>query len=143
VIVPDVNLLLYAEVDAFPQHAKARAWWEQTLNGQRAVGLPAVAVFGFVRISTHRKVFDRPMTVSDALGRVRAWMARPRVTLLSPGPGYLELALQLLEASGASGNLTTDAQIAAHAIEVNGEVCSNDADFARFAGLRWRNPLAD
>ncbi len=141
-IVPDVNLLLYAEIDAFPVHAATRRWWEDTLSGAHQVGLAPVAIFGFLRIGTNRRVFTRPLPVDDALARVRAWLDRPNATLLVPGSRHLEISFGLLGTLGTGANLTTDVQLAAHAIELNAELCSNDADFARFEGLRWVNPLA-
>lgn len=141
-IIPDVNLLLYAEIDAFPQHRKARKWWEETLGGERIVGLAPVSVFGFLRIGTNRRVFAEPLPMEDAVRRVEGWLAVPCVTLLVAGPRHLEAALGMLRALGAAGNLTTDVQLAAHAVETGGEVCSNDTDFARFEGVRWVNPIA-
>jgi uncharacterized protein len=140
-IVPDVNLLLYAEIDAHPLHAPARRWWEDALSSDRQVGLAPVCLFGFLRIATNRRVFTEPLGVDDAIARVAAWLARPNVTTLVPGRGHLEIAFRLLRHLGTGGNLTTDVQIAAHALEVNGEVCSNDGDFSRFEGLRCVNPL--
>jgi toxin-antitoxin system PIN domain toxin len=141
VIIPDVNLLLYAEIDAHRLHARARQWWEAALSGERQVGLAPVSVFGFLRLSTSRHVFTRPLPIGDAVGRVESWLMRPNVAALVPGRGHMETALGLLRQLGTAANLTTDVQIAAHAIEVNGEVYSNDGDFARFEGLRWINPL--
>jgi toxin-antitoxin system PIN domain toxin len=141
VIVPDVNLLLYAEIDAYPVHAAARAWWEATLRGDRLVGLAPVCLFGFLRISTNRRVFVEPLPVDEAIARARRWLAEPNVTLLAAGSRHLETAFRLLGALGTGANLTTDVQIAAHAIETNGEVFSNDGGFGRFEGLRWINPL--
>jgi uncharacterized protein len=101
-----------------------------------------VAAFAFVRIATHRRVFAEPLPVEDALGRVRAWLERPNVTFLVPGTRHLEIAFRLIGQLGTASNLTTGAQLAAHAIEHGGEVHSNDGDFSRFDGLRWVNPLA-
>ncbi len=140
-IVPDINLLLYAEIDAYPTHRAARTWWEELLSGDRAVGIAPPCLFGFLRISTNRRVFEDPLPVDDAIARARRWLAQPNVTLLVPGREHLDLAFRLLRQAGTGGNLTTDVQIAAHAIEHGGEVHSNDADFARFEGLRWVNPL--
>lgn len=112
------------------------------LGGVTEVGLAAPAVFGFLRLATSRRVFERPLAVDDAAGRVESWLARPQARFLLPGPRHLEISLGLLRGAGAAGNLTTDAQLAALAIEYQGEVHSNDADFARFPGLRWINPLA-
>lgn len=140
-IVPDVNLLLYAYFTAFPLHGRARVWWEAVLGERREVGLPGPVVFGFLRIATNGRVFDPPMTVERALGHVDGWVARPHVRLLPPGPRHLEIAGRLLREAGTAADLTTDVQIAALALEHGAEVCSNDTDFARFAGLRWSNPL--
>jgi toxin-antitoxin system PIN domain toxin len=141
-IVPDVNLLLYAVINAFPQHKTARAWWEETINSPVEVGLAAPAVFGFIRIATNPRILNPPMTVEAATGYVSAWLAQPNVNILTPGPRHLEIAFELLRGVGTGGNLTTDAQLAALAVEHNAEMCSNDTDFARFPGLRWSNPLA-
>jgi toxin-antitoxin system PIN domain toxin len=142
VIVPDVNLLLYAEIDAYAVHAAARRWWEDLLNGDRAVGIAPVCLFGFLRIATNRRVFVEPLAMDDAIGRVREWLEQPNVSCIVPGARHLEIALGLLTQLGAAGNLTTDVQLASHALEHNGELHSNDSDFARFEGLRWINPLA-
>jgi toxin-antitoxin system PIN domain toxin len=141
VIVPDINLLLYAEIDAHPSHATARRWWEETLSSDRQVGLAPVCLFGFLRLSTNRRVYVDPLPVNNAIARVETWLERPNVTVLVPGREHVQIAFRLLRALGTAANLTTDVQIAAHAIEVNGEVHSNDSDFARFDGLRWVNPL--
>lgn len=141
-IIPDVNLLLYAEIDAYPQHDTARVWWEDILSGDIRVALPSIAIFGFLRISTNRRIFEEPLSLPDALGRVETWLARNNVLFLGPGPRHLETAFALLHALGTGGNLTTDVQLAAYAIENQAELCSNDLDFGRFTGLRWTNPLA-
>jgi toxin-antitoxin system PIN domain toxin len=141
VIVPDVNLLLYAELDAHPLHRPARKWWEGALNGQREVGLAPVAIFGFLRIATNRRIFTVPLGIDDAIERVNGWLARPNVRTVVPGRRHLELAFGLLRQLGSGANLTTDVQLAAHALELNAEVYSNDVDFGRFEGLRWTNPL--
>lgn len=141
-IVPDVNLLLYAHVTAFSQHARARRWWQELMNGSRGVGLAAPALFGFVRLATNPRVLDPPLAIGTALEHVEGWLDRPHVHFLQPGPRHLEIAFGLLRELGAGANLTTDVQLAALAIEHQGEVHSNDGDFGRFAGLRWVNPVA-
>jgi toxin-antitoxin system PIN domain toxin len=142
VIIPDVNMLLYAEIDAYPHHETARVWWEDALSSDIRVALPSIAIFGFLRISTNRRIFEEPLSLHDALGRVETWLARNNVSFLGPGPRHLETAFALLRTLGTGGNLTTDVQLAAHAIENQAELCSNDLDFGRFPGLRWTNPLA-
>ena len=141
-IVPDVNLLLYAHVTAFPEHPRARRWWEGLLNGSHEVGLAGPALFGFVRLASNPRVLDRLLPVEQALQRVEAWLERPHVHFVQPGPRHLEIAFDLLRQAGVAANLTTDAQLAALAIEHQGELHSNDADFGRFPRLRWVNPLA-
>lgn len=140
-IVPDVNLLLYATIDAFAEHAAARRWWEERLNGDVEIGLAGPALFGFVRIATNPRVLDPPLAVDDCLACVESWLERPQVSFLLPGPRHVELAFRLLRHLGVAANLTTDVQLAALAIEYQAELHSNDADFARFSQLRWVNPL--
>jgi toxin-antitoxin system PIN domain toxin len=142
-MVPDVNLLLYAHLDAFPEHARARRWWKDALSGEREVGIAAPALFGFVRIATNPRVFDPPLPLATALEHAGAWLARPRARFLLPGPRHLGIAFGLLRALGTAANLTTDVQLAALAIEHQAELCSHDTDFGRFPGLRWTDPLAD
>src|SRR5687767_14020131 len=99
-------------------------------------------MFGFIRISTNRRVFNEPLAVAEPITRVRRWLGQPNVTVLIPATRYLDTAFQLLVQLGTASNLTTDVQLAAHAMEHAGEVHSNDSDFGRFDGLRWVNPLA-
>lgn len=140
-IVPDLNLLLYAHFDSFREHGQSRAWWEDAVNGGREIGIAPVTLFGFIRIATHRRVFDSPLGIEDALAVTSAWLEQENVSLLVPGARYVDIAFGLLRSLGAAGNLTSDVQLAAHAIERQAEVCSNDTDFGRFPGLRWSNPL--
>jgi uncharacterized protein len=140
-IVPDINLLLYANIASFPQHQAAHAWLTAILNGDEQLLLPSVSVFGFIRIATNPRVFDRAMSVDEALARVETWLGQPQVHFLAPGPRHTEIAFRLLRELGSAGNLTTDVQLAAHAMENQAELHSNDTDFARFKDLRWVNPL--
>jgi toxin-antitoxin system PIN domain toxin len=140
-LIPDVNILVYAYNRDARSHPVAREWWERTLTQQRPVGMPWVTVLGFIRIMTHRGILDNPMQVKDAVRRTRAWLNHPRVEILTPGDRHAEILFGLLTELGAAGNLTTDAHLAALAIEYQAELVSTDADFARFAGLRWFNPL--
>ena len=139
-IVPDVNLLLYANITDFKDHAAAKRWWERVVTAEE-VGLTSPAVYGFVRLATNPRIFDPPMSVDDALSRVERWLERTSVHFLLPGPRHLEIAFGLLRNIGTAGNLTTDVQLAAFALEYQAELHSNDSDFARFPGLRWFNPL--
>jgi toxin-antitoxin system PIN domain toxin len=98
---------------------------------------------GFIRIATHRGILRDPIFLADATGIVRSWLRAPRVQILIPGEMHAEILFGLLEKLGSAGNLTTDAHLAALAIEYRAEVASIDADFARFHGLRWFNPIAN
>jgi hypothetical protein len=123
------------------EHTRARRWWEDLLNGDREVGLGGPGIFGFVRLATSPRVFNRPLEVGDAFARIDEWLSRPHVRFALPGPRHLEIAFGLVRELGVAGNLTTVAQLAALAIEHQGELHSNDAGFARFPRLRWVNPL--
>lgn len=140
-IIPDVNLLLYATITGFPQHDQSRAWLEDALNGPALVGLTSPAVFGYIRIATSGRVLASAMPVADAIARVRQWLEQPNARFVVPGPGYMEIAFGLLETIGTGANLTTDVQLAAYAIEQDAELHSNETDFGRFTGLRWVDPL--
>ena len=141
-IVPDVNLLLHAHDSQFRRHAAAREWWETLLNGSGSVGLSWVAILGFIRIATNPRILDNPLDVNGASARVRSWLERPQTVLIHPGDRHADILFSLLKAVGSAGNLTTDAHLAALAIEHRAELHSTDADMARFSGLRWVNPLA-
>ena len=108
-IVPDVNVLLYAEIAAFPEHAKAKRWWEKLLGGSEEVGLPLPALFGFVRITTNPRVFTPALDVDAALVVVEAWLAQPNVRVLAPGPRHLEIAYLTVLMQRNEGNITRSA----------------------------------
>ena len=141
-IIPDINLLVYAYNSDAPHHDTARVWWEDCLSEPRPVGIPWAVSLGFVRIMTSREVLVDPMEPGEALARVGSWLERPQAHPLVPGPRHLQILTEIMHAAGASGRLTTDAHLAALAIETQAELHSNDADFSRFPGLRWVNPLA-
>lgn len=141
-ILPDINLLLYAHIDAFPEHGASKRWWNGAMNGDEPVGLAEAVVFGFVRVATSSRAFRVPLTVVDALLCAEGWLAHPNARLLTQSAESLAIAFALLRKLGVAGNLTTDVQIAALALHHHATVCSHDTDFARFPGLRWRDPLA-
>lgn len=140
-IVPDVNLLVYAYNEAAPFHEQARRWWEGLVNGAERVGVPWLVAAGFVRVLTHPSVRERPTTPMQAVDYVQEWFRFSSVVPLNPGTEHLRLFRRALDAAGVGANLVTDAHVAALAMEHQAEVHSNDADFGRFPGLRWRNPL--
>jgi uncharacterized protein len=142
VILPDVNLLLYAHDESSPFHGPAADWCRLAMNGPAPVMMLPAVVFGFVRISTHPRVFVHPMTVGEAGAAVRSWLDRPHVRLVDMIEEDVRAALELLGAMGTAGNLTMDAQIAALALRLDAEVHTTDLDFGRFPRVRFRNPLA-
>jgi toxin-antitoxin system PIN domain toxin len=141
VLIPDVNILVYAHNSRAREHTQAREWWEETLAAPRPVGMPWVTMLGFIRTMAHRQILENPMHVKDAIRRVRAWLDHPHVQILTPGEHHAEILFELLVHLGTAGNLTSDAHLAALAIEYQAELVSADADFARFPRLRWFNPL--
>jgi toxin-antitoxin system PIN domain toxin len=141
-IVPDVNLLIYAVNKSAPLHRQAKTWLEETLSGPETIGLPWNVVLAFLRITTRQGPLRHPLSLAQAFNIVDQWLAQPAATVIHPGPQHARLLRDLLEPLGTGGNLTSDAHLAAVAIEHGAELCSSDSDFARFHGLRWRNPLA-
>ncbi len=139
-ILPDVTLLVHAYNRESPRHAAARKWWEGLLSGSESIGLAWVVILGFIRITTHRQIVRAPLGAEEACAHARAWLAQPYVALLHPGTRHAEILFGLLKALGTAANLTTDAHLAALAIEHQCELQSTDADFGRFSGLRWTNP---
>jgi toxin-antitoxin system PIN domain toxin len=142
VILPDVNLLVYSVDESSPFHVATRHWWDQALSSSDAVGLCYPSLLGFVRLSTSRVVFRSPLAIDRALSIAESWMSQPNVSLLLPTSRHWPILGELLGSATAGGNLTTDAHIAAHAIEHGYTLYSTDGDFGRFSGLRWKNPLA-
>lgn len=140
-IIPDINLLIYAYNDQDSHHQTAKTWWETRLNGTSPVGLPWIVSAGFIRIITHPKVLRSPIENVEAIEIVKSWLDQPCVRTPNPGPDHAELLFRFLTECGTAGNLTTDAQLAAIAVEHQATLCSNDTDFSRFSGLRWKNPL--
>ena len=142
-IVPDVNLLMYAVNSDLPQHERARHWLEDRLSGTEPVGMPWLVLTAFLRLTTHPRIFDAPLEVSTALNFATSWLAQPCVHALNPGERHWLILSQLLRQTGTAGNLTSDAHLAAIAIEHDAWLHSADQDFRRFPGLKFHNPLAN
>jgi toxin-antitoxin system PIN domain toxin len=139
--LPDVNLFLYAYDSRSSRHGPARAWLEQTLSGAETVALSWTVLLAFIRLSTRQAVVEQPLDASDAIDLVQSWLDQPCATVVNPTERHAAVIRELLHPLGTAGNLTTDAHLAALAIEHGAELCSSDTDFARFAGLRWSDPL--
>jgi hypothetical protein len=141
-ILVDTNLLLYAKVREFPQHNAARAWLDERLNDITGVGLPWQSLLAFVRLASNPRIFQRPLPTSEAWGQVEEWLSCRNVWVPEPTERHGGVLRSLLGSVGNRSNLIPDAHLAALAMEYGLILCSSDADFSRFEGLRWRNPLS-
>jgi toxin-antitoxin system PIN domain toxin len=140
-ILIDANLLLYATISEYDQHATARSWLDQQLNRPVRVGLPWVSLLAFLRISTNPRIFPKPLSMADAWRRVGRWLDRPNVWIPETTEGHRNVLGGFLRGVANSSKLVSDAHMAALAIEHGLVLCSTDGDFARFHGLRWENPI--
>lgn len=140
-ILPDANLLLDAVNTDSIDHSKALKWWQDLIESGAPVGLYTGVIFAFVRLSTNRRVFERPLSTQEAFAYVHNWLDFPAVSLVDAELEDIATAETLLTAAGTAANLVSDAQIAAAALRLNGTVHSADADFGRFPKLKWHNPL--
>lgn len=140
--LPDVNQLLYAYNSDSPHQGPAASWLEETLSGTETVALTWSVLLAFLRLSTSPTIFPNPMSVVKAFDIVDSWLQQPCTTVVHPTPRHSAVLRDLLGPPGIGGNLTSDAHLAALAIEHGAELYSCDWDFARFPGLRWVNPLA-
>jgi len=140
-IIPDVNLLIFAHDERARYHREAHAWWKEVLISPEPVGLPWVVILAFTRLMTHPSICENPLSIDDTRSMVMEWLRFPNVRVIHPSDQALARFFDLLESAGSGGNLSTDALIALHAMEHSATVYSNDGDFARFAGVKWKNPL--
>jgi len=138
----DVTLLICAVNRDSPLHAKAKAWLENSLAEAEPLGFCWVVILAFVRLTTKPGVFQKPFTPERAFTLVEEWLEQPAARIVQPGQRHLSILRGLLTPLGTAGNLTSDAHLAALAIEQSAQLCSCDNDFVRFPGLRWKNPLA-
>lgn len=141
-ILPDVNVLVYAFHDGAPDHARYREWLETAVASDEALGLSDLVLSGFVRVATHPRIFERPAPIDRALEFADALRSQPSAVVLMPGARHWQIFGRLCRDANAKGNLVADACHAALAIESGSEWITTDRDFSRFVGLRWRHPLA-
>jgi toxin-antitoxin system PIN domain toxin len=141
VILVDANLLLYAEDSLSEHHEAARTWWDDQLSRSDPVGLCWPVLNAFIRIGTNARLHQRPLTLKEAIERVQSWFNQSCVRVIQPTDQHWTIFQQMLRSGNAVANLVSDAHLAALAIEHNGVLHSTDADFARFKGLKWKNPI--
>jgi toxin-antitoxin system PIN domain toxin len=141
VILVDATLLVYAHVAGQQEHAAARAWLDERLNGDMLVGLPWPSLLAFVRLVSNPRIFEQPLTVGVAWRQVEEWLDCAPVWVPQPTERHQAVLGGLLRDQTFRANLVPDAHLAALAMEHGLTLCSTDGDFARFQGLRWENPL--
>lgn len=141
-IVVDVNLLIYAVDQGSPRHEGANRWWLAALAGRETIGLPWSTVLAFARLTTNPRIFTHPLSTDHAFDLLDTWTAHSHVIPVEPTSRHLALVRGFLHTAGTAGNLVTDAHLAAVTVEHGATLYSADADFTRFPGLRWTNPLA-
>jgi toxin-antitoxin system PIN domain toxin len=140
-VLPDVNVLVYAHRGETPGHDRYARWLTGVAESDAAFGLADVVLRGFVRIVTHPRIFDPPTPLEDALAFVEGLRGRPNCVPVAPGPRHWELFTSLCRRVGAKGNVVPDAYLAALAIESGSEWVTTDRGFGRFPGLKWQHPL--
>ena len=140
-ILPDVNVLLYAFRRDSAAHAESRRWLEAVVNGEAAFGVSPQVLASVVRISTNRRIYVQPSTLAEALAFCRAIIEPPHCTIVQPGARHWHVFATLCREARATGNLVQDAWFAALAIESGCEWITTDRDYARFPGLRWSAPF--
>lgn len=142
-ILPDINLLLYAYNPHSPHHDRAFDWWREALAGEELIGIPHEVSLGFVRIATNPRLGAAAVNLAKARKTVLGWTGLSHVRLLEPKSNHLERVLELTQKAAGSGALVSDAILAAHAIANRATLFSNDDDFSKFPGLMWQNPLVE
>jgi toxin-antitoxin system PIN domain toxin len=142
-ILPDVNTLLYAVNSSSDQHRAALRALGQGFESPRGVAFAWTALLAFLRLSTRRGIFPRPLSADDALHVITHWLGHPQAQVVQPGEQHPEILGRLIRSAGTAGNLTTDAHLAALAIEHGATIVSFDRDFARFADVNWTLPTAE
>ena len=140
-IIPDLNLLIYAYDQRAPQHPQAHLWWAQLLRGDEPMGMPWVVLTGFVRLTIRPGILARPLSSAEAIQEIQQWLTNPHVSAITPSNTHPETLGILLQAVGNEPNTVTDAHIGALAIEHNAVVHSNDGIFAQFPGVQQHNPI--
>lgn len=140
-ILVDANLLIYAQIDSFPHHHQSRVWLDTCLGGHGRVGMPWSSLLAFLRVVTNPRIVAPPVSTAEACACVTEWLANEVVWTPQPTIQHAEILTRLVKGAGAYGNLIPDAHLAALAIEHGLTLYSADADFARFEGLRWINPI--
>ena len=140
-ILPDVNVLLYAFRRDSTRHADYRRWLEDIINDERAYGIAPQTQASLIRLSTHAGIYVRPSQLSEAVGFCEAVLGGTNCSIVQPGDRHWRIFADLCRQARVTGNLVQDAWFAALAMESGCEWITTDRDYARFPGLRWREPF--
>ncbi len=130
----DTNVLLYATDRSSPWHDRSHAWLTRVLRDETAA-FTWLAITAFVRVSTNPRVVTSPLDSDTAIDTVEAWLSSPGAVVLEPSSRHLSVMRRLLHSTGSAGNLTSDAHLAAIALERGAPICTYDRDFGRFEGV--------
>ena len=139
-ILPDVNVLIYAFRKEVPQYARCRAWLDQVVLGSTRFGLSPLTLSALVRITTNPRNYARPSSHDDAFGFCEDLLGQPHCQVVEPGPSHWQIFKRLCIKTATTGPRVTDAWYAALAIEWGCEWITLDRDYARFPGLKWQPP---
>ena len=140
-ILPDVNVLVYAHREESPNHFAYLRWLEGLLSSSEDFGISDLVLSGFIRIVTHPRVFNPPSSLNQALTFVDEIRSQENCVRIQPASRHWDIFCKLCQVAGAKGNLISDAYLAALAIESGCTWITTDRDFRRFEGLIWQHPL--
>lgn len=132
----DANVLIYAANRNAKEHARAVGWMETALSGHEPIAFAWAVLLSFLRVATRPGLLPRPLEIADAFGLLESWLSPPAAAIIHPGENHLRILQELVDTLGTAGDLTSDAHLAALAIEHGAELVSFDRDFLRFDGLR-------
>ena len=139
--IVDINLLIYAINKDTPHHTRARKWLEHCLSSDEPFGFAWIVILGFLRIVTNGRIMPAPLAPDVAIEMVDDWLQQPPSTTIVPSQQHWSIFKEILMPLGTAANLTSDAHLAALAIEHGARLYSSDNDFSRFQSLRWINPI--
>ena len=139
-LLPDVNILLYAFRQDSADHARYRRWLESHLSGDEPIGISELALSGAVRIMTNHRAYSQPSTPEAAFALCEEVLASPAAVPLRPGPRHWSIFAGLCRSTRVRANDVADAYHAALAVENGAILVTNDSGFRRFPGLRVEPP---
>jgi hypothetical protein len=139
-ILPDVNVLIYAFRPEVPEHPRCRQWLQDVVDGDARFGISPLALAAVVRVTTNRRAYPTPSSLDDAFRFSDYLLGQPHCQIVEPGERHWDIFRRLCIETQTRGPIVTDAWYAALAIESGCEWITLDRDFARFPGLRWRLP---